>query len=131
MATRPGVSAIRSRRRRAAGSANASASCVTTSCGLRAGTLFPGFNRSPPASIAREEMIRLSRTFTAGLVGRKPVPTRVAPRIQERLHHAPARLDAVGALEQDRIADHAIVKERLVACARRGIEIVSITGGHS
>ena len=67
---RPGVSPIRARRRRAAVSANASASPLTTSCGLRAGTLFPGFNRSPSASIAREEMIRLRRTFTAGLVGR-------------------------------------------------------------
>src|SRR5436853_270338 len=53
-----------------------------------------------------------------------------APHVEDRLHHGPASLDAVGALEQGRIADHAVIDQGLVAGARLGVEIVAIAEIH-
>src|SRR5207244_4885376 len=42
----------------------------------------------------------------------------------------PAGFDAVRALEQGRIADHAVVDQRFVAGARLGVEVVAIAEIH-
>src|SRR5205085_6772828 len=48
---------------------------------------------------------------------------RLPPGVEDRLDHAPAGFDVVGALKQRRIAEHAVVDQPLVAGARRRIEI--------
>ena len=55
--------------------------------------------------------------FAAGLVDLQPLGAGLLPGIEERLHRLPAGFDAVGALKQDVVADHAVVDQRLIAGA--------------
>src|ERR1700724_4102117 len=88
-------------------------------------------DRPPPSAVAGEELIGLFRPLAAGRVGGKALPTRMAPRVDERLHHAPAGLDAVGALEQDRVTDHAVIDQGLITSARRNLEIILVFESHA
>src|SRR4029450_5013726 len=54
-----------------------------------------------------------------------------APGVEERLPDAPARLDTIGPLKQDRVPDHAIVDERLVAAGRRRCKITLVAERHT
>src|SRR5213083_1433399 len=80
--------------------------------------------RPPGAAVLHDQALRLRRPGRAGLVGREPLGAGVSPGVEERLHDAPARLDTIGPLKQDRVPDHAVVDERLVADGRRHIEII-------
>src|SRR6266511_1167152 len=71
-----------------------------------------GLDRQPCMSIAREQAIGGGRA--------------AGPGIEQPLHGAPSCLDRIGALKQDRIADEAVVDQRLVSdrCEWREIVLV-------
>src|SRR5262245_26068869 len=65
----------------------------------------------PAPAIAPQKIVgSLGSPTTGGITAY--VSRCVAPRVEERLHGAPAGLDVVGALEQRRIADQTVVKQR-------------------
>src|SRR5262249_34267853 len=70
---------------------------------------------SPAAAVARQQFVGLRRTLGAGLVGFKTLGAGALPGVDEGLHRLPAGLDAVGALEQNVVADHAVIDQRLIA----------------
>src|SRR3546814_532315 len=75
--------------------------------------------RPPGASVARQQRIRRGRAVVASGVVREFLWRLVRPDVQDGLDRLPARFDVVGALEEDRVADHAVVDQRLVAGADR------------
>src|SRR5437016_1425895 len=109
------VCAIRASIRSAAFSAIASASGSTTTFALFGATMVTGasLDRPPPASVARKQLVGCFGPLAARIVSCKPLRARIAPAIDERLHHAPTRLDAVCALKKDGVPDHAVVDQRL------------------
>src|SRR5215467_5433425 len=119
----------RANSRSAAISASASASAATMICGRAFEAMSPT-NRPPAASVTGEQALRLFRAFAARLVGCEVLCAGVAPGIDERLHCAPARLDAIGALEQRGVTDHAVVDQRLVAGAPCRFEIILVIERH-
>ncbi len=72
----------------------------------------------------------LARPVGAGAVQRQPLATGSRPGIEEWLHRLPAGLDAVGALEQDVVADHAVVDQGLIAGAGRRPEVILVLEAH-
>ena len=86
--------------------------------------------RAPAPAVARQQRVGLARPGAAGRIDRQRRRAILRPGVEHRLHHAPAGLDVVGALEQRRIADHAVIDQRLVAGARRGLEIVLVVELH-
>src|SRR3974390_3443063 len=132
MAASPCACAIRAISRSAALSAIACSSGATIilRCCEALGTPT-SFQRTPAPALARKQLVSFGGAVIACRVGRKAGCAGVVPGIDEWLHHAPARLDAVGALKQDRVSDHAVVDQRLVAGARRGVEIVLVFEGHA
>src|SRR5262249_41532523 len=99
--------------------------------GVAVRTCLGSSNRSPAPAILGQQFVGLRRSIAAGLIGREVSRASVGPCIDERLHDAPASLNAVGSLEQDRITDHAIVDQRLVAGTLHGIEIVLVLERHA
>src|ERR1700730_15814925 len=88
-------------------------------------------NRSPAPAVPSQQPIGLRRTLATGLIDREPARSYVAPGVEERLHDPPPRLDPIRPLEQDRVANHAVVDEGLVAYARRSVEIVLVLERHA
>src|SRR6195952_5125331 len=82
------------------------------------------------APVAAEQFLRAWRTFAAGLINLQSLGARLLPGVEERLHRPPAGLDAVGALKQDIVADHAVVDQGLIAGARLGLEVVLVAEFH-
>ena len=85
-------------------------------------TTFRGriVDRTPAPAVARQQLVGFARARASGR--HRSAVRRVAilrPGIEDRLHHPPSGLDVVGALEQRRVADHAVVDQRLVAGVRR------------
>src|SRR5262249_55210537 len=119
----------RANSRSAAISASASASAATMICGRPPEAMSPA-NRPPAAPVTGQQALRLFRAFAAGLVGREVLCAHVAPGIKEGLHDAPTRLDAIGALKQRGVADHAVVDQRLVTGAPRRFEIILVIERH-
>src|SRR5947208_11551313 len=85
---------------------------------------------APAATVTLDQIICGVRPFSARLVFAKALRTGLLPRIQERLHGLPSRLDAVGPLEQNVVADHAVVAQCLISVAGRDLEIVLIIELH-
>ena len=67
------------------------------------------------SAVARQQFVGRLRALAAGLVGLQALGAGLLPGVEERLHRLPAGFDAVGALEQDVVADHAVIDQRLVA----------------
>src|SRR5262245_24366139 len=122
--------AMRAKSRSAADSASASASETKTIWPRRSEVMSSSRDRPPMPTLAGQQPVGLFWAFAAGLVGGEIRCAGLAPGIDKGLHHAPARLDAVSTLEQGGIADHAVVDQRLVAGARRGLEIVLVVERH-
>src|ERR1700743_593991 len=130
MATRPLLASIRAMRRSAAACACAAGS-ATTMISLSARPLLAiGIHLSPAPAVAGQKLVRQLRPFAAGLVGLQSLGAGFLPRIQEWLHGLPARLDTVGALEQDIVANHAVIDQCFIAGARLGLEVVLVTELH-
>src|SRR5262245_52096599 len=87
--------------------------------------------RPPRAAVLHDQQLGLRRPGGAGLVEREPLGAGISPSVEEGLHDAPARLDTIGPLKQDRVPDHAIVDERLVADGRRRCEIILVAERHT
>ena len=111
--------------------ARAPSSSTTTIWRCRLDSIVRLTDRAPAAAVCSEQPVGLRRAFAAGPIGRQAVGAGLAPGVQERLHDAPAGLDAVGARIQYRVAGHAVVDQRLVAGGRRRVEIVSVPEGHA
>src|SRR5581483_7518933 len=124
---RPGLAAMQASRRTAAASASAVASA--TSISVRS---FPAMSGqlAPAAAVAGEQIVRFFRSFAAGVVNLQSPRAGLVPGIEEGLHRAPAGFHAVGALEQDVVADHAVVDQRLVAGRRLRLEVVLVAELH-
>src|SRR5215472_10565254 len=87
-------------------------------------------DRAPLPAAAPQEMIRRLRAGAPGGVGFERRGLVILPQIEDRLHDGPSGLDAVGAVEQHRVADHAVVNKRLVASRRLGVEIILVGEVH-
>src|SRR5262249_53979651 len=109
---RPGLAPTRASRRMAA--ASASAVLSATSISARSFSAMSG-QLAPAAAVAGEQIVRFLRPLTAGIVDFQSPGAGIVPGVEERLHRAPAGFHAVGALEQDVVADHAVVDQCLVA----------------
>src|SRR5262245_60796949 len=131
MAARFPPCAMRARSRSAADWASVSASGTKTIFRRRSESMRSSRDRSPTPTITGQQLVGLFGPFAAGLVGGEVRCAGPAPGIDKGLHHAPACLDGVGTLEQGGIADHAVVDQRLVAGARRGLEIVLVVEIHA
>src|SRR4029077_2301112 len=88
-------------------------------------------DRPPAASVSREQFVCLFRTLASGAIFRQLPISSVAKRVKERLHHAPARLDAVGARIKNGVAGHAVINESFIAGAWGGFEIIVIAECHA
>src|SRR5215831_4460922 len=92
----------------------------------------PASRNWPPApAIARQKLVGFIRPLATSLIERKPIRSRATPCIQERLDHSPTGLDPIRPLEQDRVPDHAIIDQRLVAGARCGVKIILVFKCHA
>src|SRR6516162_2182447 len=85
-------------------------------------------DRPPTAAVPGEEAVGLDGPLAAGLVHGKVLAAGAAPGVDEGLDHAPAGFDSVGALEQDGVADHAVIDQRLVSGARRNVDVMEGPG---
>src|SRR6266852_2574605 len=85
---------------------------------------------SPAAAVALQKFIRLGRSLAAGLVALQAIGAGLLPGIEEGLHRPPARLDAIGALEQDVVTDHAVIDQRFVAGRGLGLEVILVAEFH-
>src|SRR5207302_3794839 len=85
---------------------------------------------APVPCIALDELVYLCRSFASCRIEREGVHALFLPGIEDRLHDAPGGFDVVRPLEQARIADHAVIKQRLVTRARPSVEIVAIIEFH-
>src|SRR5262252_8482240 len=88
-------------------------------------------NWPPPPAIARQKLVGFLRPLATSLIERKPIRSRATPCIQEWLDHSPTGLDPIRPLEQDRVPDHAIIYQRLVAGARCGVKIILVFKCHA
>src|ERR1700744_887572 len=124
MATRPVLASMRASKR--------SAALVARACGSAAGITwcmveFMGLAELPPApSVAFQKFIGARRSFAPGGVAFEPRGARLFPGVQKWLHGLPAGFDAVGALKQNVVADHAVIDQRLVTGARLGLEVILV-----
>src|SRR4029078_7246203 len=66
---------------------------------------------SPASAVAPQQFVGFLRALAAGLVGLQSVGACVLPGVEERLYGLPAGFDAVSALEQDIVADHAVIDQ--------------------
>src|SRR5262249_1630866 len=123
--------AMRVKSRSAADLASASTSETKTICRRRSEVMRSPRDRPPMLTIPLQQPLSLVRTFAARLVAGEIRCAGLAPGVNKRLYDAPAGLDAVSSLEQNGIADHAVVDQRLVAGARRGREIVLVVERHA
>src|SRR5262245_28273625 len=87
-------------------------------------------NWPPAPAIARQKLVGFIRPLATRLIERKPIRSCATPCIQERLDHSPTGLDPIRPLEQDRVPDHAIIDQRLVAGARCGVKIILVFKCH-
>ena len=85
---------------------------------------------SPASAVAFKQIVGFLRSFAAGFVNLQPLAAGLLPGVEERLHRLPAGLDAVGALKQDVVADHAVIDQRLVAGRRFGLEVILVAELH-
>src|ERR1035438_6227205 len=115
-----------------AAAARASAAGSETVITWRLSLLVIGLSTelAPAAAVAPEQFLGAGGTFAAGLVILEPPGARLLPGIKERLHRLPAGLHAVGALEQDVVADHAVVDQRLIAGRGLGLEVILVAEFH-
>src|SRR5262245_35550706 len=93
-------------------------------CYLPAIELVVIISESPPplASLALENVIRILGTPGAcGIVGELARRERL-PHVEQRRHHPPTGFDRVRALEQSRVADHAVEEQGLIADPGCGAE---------
>src|SRR6202035_516557 len=67
---------------------------------------------APTAAVAPDQFVGTGGDFAAGRVFLDALGAGLVPGVEERLHRLPAGFDAVGALEQDVVADHAVVDQR-------------------
>src|SRR6185503_16111867 len=81
-------------------------------------------------AVTLDQIIRGNRPFRASPIRVDAIATRVAPRAQKRLDSLPSSLDAVSALEQDIVADHAVIDQRLVSGAGRDLEVIFVPKPH-
>src|SRR5262249_26380391 len=79
--------------------------------------------RPPGAAIARLQFVGRSGTAAACGVIREITRRIVCPSVEDRLRDLPAGFDGVGALKQRRIADHAVVDQRLVSGVAGDLEV--------
>src|SRR5262245_34227094 len=92
--------------------------------------LAVGGDGAPAAAVAQQELVGLLGSRTAGGIDRQVARALLFPDAEYRLHDAPAGLDRIGALEQRGIACHAVVDQRFVACAGRGLENILVVELH-
>src|SRR5262249_19732544 len=123
--------AMRARSRSAAVWASASTSETKTSCRRCPEFMGSSRDRSPTPTVAGQQPVGLFGARAAALVRGEIRCAGLAPGIDEGLEQGAARLDGVSALEQGGVADHAVVDQRLIAGARRGLEIVLVVEPHS
>src|SRR6185503_14185231 len=79
--------------------------------------------RTPGTAVARDQLAGRRGPAAAGNIVWKITRRIVGPGIEDRLYRLPTRFDIVCALEQRRVADHAIVEKRLVTDVGRHLEI--------
>src|SRR5215831_9245134 len=95
------------------------------------------YDTAPGHAIGRQRRPSRARSWSASfglatsLIERKPIRSGTTPCIQERLDHSPTGLDPIRPLEQDRVPDHAIIDQRLVASARCGVKIILVFKCHA
>src|ERR1700749_4103914 len=117
IATCPLLAITRAMMRSAAAAACAAGSAATTTWMLAAwaGLAVMSFAHLPPvAAVAGQQGLGFLGSFTAGAVGLEPLGSGLLPGVEKGLHRLPAGFDAIGALEQDIVADHAIIDQGLV-----------------
>src|SRR6185312_11410591 len=85
---------------------------------------------SPVPAVARQQRIGFGWAIAAGRIALDALAAGPFPCIEERLHCLPAGLDAVGALKQDVVADHAVVDQRLITGTRLGLEVILVAEFH-
>src|SRR6202011_6169550 len=100
-------------------------SAIRNLCSVRS------FEGAPGAAIARQQFVRRGRAVPARNIAWNILGRIGGPGVEDGLHRPPARLDIVGALEQRRVADHAVIEQRLVAGAGRHVEIALIGEVHA
>src|SRR6476620_1515198 len=84
-------------------------------------------DRHPPcAAVALEQFVGFFGPSAAGPVALEAVAGGVFPGVEKGLHRAPAGLDAVGALKQDVVADHAVVDQGLITGARLSLKKIQV-----
>src|SRR5438067_8979319 len=84
----------------------------------------------PTAAVVFQEFISLFRTPRSGFIVRKRRQWRVGPPFLNRCYYGPSGFNLIGALEQSRVAHHAIVQEPLVSGAGHVAKIVFVIEIH-
>src|SRR5215510_7849423 len=87
--------------------------------------------RTPSATVAGQQLVRRGGTIATRHIVRKIPRWIVGPGVEDRLYRAPPRLDVVGALEQRRISDHAVIEQRFVSRVARDLEISPVGEIHA
>ena len=88
------------------------------------------FEIAPMPTIPRQKRIGFLRSAASRRIERYCRCTIRRDRVDDRLHDPPAGFDLISALEQRRVAGHAIVDQRLVARARGKLEVILIVELH-
>src|SRR5258707_14100709 len=87
-------------------------------------------NRTPGAAVALKYLFLFHRaTRTSGIIW-EAAGGQCVPDVDHRLNHAPAGFDHVSALEERRIAGHAIAQQPFVTGAGLGAEIAALIEIH-
>src|SRR5450432_4017947 len=81
---------------------------------------------TPCPAVALYQSIGFRWPFASCGVKRQSIDAILRPAVEHRLYDGPARFDRIGALKQTRVPEHAIVQQRLVTVARRGLEVIAI-----
>src|SRR5580704_10245734 len=100
---------------------------------MRGSWRFPpdgAIERAPMPAIAREKRVGLLWSAASCRIYRRRGPLPARPGVEHRLHDPPTGLDIVSALEQSRIAVHAVIDQSLITRARRSIEIILVVELH-
>src|SRR6516162_7163742 len=109
----------------------AKATATATICGWLAAVMARSTEWPPAAAVTREQFVGFLGPFAAGAIGRKVLILRVAKRVEERLHDAPAGFDAVGPRIKNGVADHAVINQRFIAGTRCRFEIIIVAECHA
>src|ERR1700730_9327100 len=76
-------------------------------------------NGAPRASVARDQFLCSPRSGSARRIVGEFFLRWCVPRLDQRVHHLPRRLDLIGTLKERGVTLHAIVKQCFIAHRRR------------